>query len=148
MELLIRPYAAADLESVTTIWLTSWESTGVMPPASITVAELRERFPREIAGGWEVHVGVVGREVVGFLALYGDMLEQLFIAPAHQGRGLGKRLLDFVKERRPGGFTLTTASESRAWRFYEREGLLRGPTLIHARFGFPKYQYAWQPRRV
>src|SRR3569833_2795372 len=111
----IRPYAAPDLDRVVTVWLESWRSTGIAAP--VTWDELRARFPQEVARGWEVHVAEEDGVIAGFLALDGDTLEQLFIAPAWQNRGIGKRLLDFAKARRPGGFRRTTALDSRAGRF-------------------------------
>ncbi len=39
-------------------------------------------------------------EVVGFVSMVDDYLAALFIDVKHQGKGYGKRLLNFVKERR------------------------------------------------
>ncbi len=143
MEVAIRPYAASDSDAVTAIWLASWQSTGV--PSPVTLADLRERWPKELAKGWQVHVATSGPEVIGFCAVDGDTLEQLFIAPAHQSRGVGKRMLDFVKSCRPGGFKLHTALNTRAPNFYDREGLTRGELGINPRFGHPIVHYAWDP---
>ena len=72
-------------------------------------AELRERLPREIAGGWFVYVAATDTAIVRFLALQENRLQQLYVAPSMQGRGIGKQLLDFVMAQRPGGFHLTTS---------------------------------------
>lgn len=143
MEISIRSYADSDFDAVSSIWLRSWQSTGV--PAPVTLNELRERWPQELAKGWVIHVATAGPEIVGFLALREDKLEQLFVAPGAQGKGVGKHLLDFAKAARPNGFHLTTALESAAGRFYEREGLTRGETTAHARFGHPIVRYDWRP---
>ncbi len=108
-------------------------------------AELRERFPREVAGGWTVYLATKRTEIVGFLALQEDRLQQLFVAPNMQRRGVGKQLLDFVKEKRLAGCWLTTPTEGRAARFYEREELKRGETSMHARFGHEVVRYDWCP---
>jgi GNAT superfamily N-acetyltransferase len=146
MDISIRPYAETDLDRVVTLWLKSWTSTGVSAARTVSLGDLRRRLPREIAGGWEVHVASLGPEIVGFLALSGDRLDQLFISPRRQGQGIGKLLLDFVKARRPHGFWLTTAAETRAPRFYEREGLLRGETTRHPRFGHAMIRFDWRPK--
>jgi GNAT superfamily N-acetyltransferase len=145
MEIVIRPYAEADFDAVTGVWFTSWESIGIGLPEPSLQTELRERFPREIAGGWSVYVAATGVEIVAFLALQGNRLQQLFVAPSMQGNGVGKHLLDFVKAQRPGGFYLTTPTEGRAARFYEREGLKRGEVSIHPRFGHEVVRYDWYP---
>lgn len=138
----IRPYAAQDFEAVTAIWLSSWQSSGVAAP--VTLAELRERWLRELAGR-QVHVTTVEGEVVGFAALKPGLLDQLFIAPAHQSRRIGKLLLEFAKQKMPEGFELHTALHSRAPAFYEREGLQRRETGVHPRLGHEIVTYRWQP---
>ena len=145
MEIAIRPYAEADFDFLTKVWFASWESIGLGLPTPSMKAELRKQFPHEIAGGWCVHVATAGAEIVGFLTLQKDRLQQLFVAPSLQGRGIGKQLLDFVKAQRPNGFYLTTPTAGRAVRFYEREGMERGETTMLARFGHEVVRYDWRP---
>jgi GNAT superfamily N-acetyltransferase len=143
MEIDIRPYDEADFDPVTDVWFKSWESIGLGIPQPSIQAELCERFPREIAGGWTVYVATKETKIIGFLALDEDRLVQLFDDPSMQNCGVGKQLLDFVKTIRPDGFWLTTPSEGRAARFYEREGMQRGETSMHARFGHEVVRYEW-----
>ena len=61
--------------------------------------------------------------LLGLMVLDGDWVEQLYIDPAWTGRGLGTRLLELGKQRRPDGLQLWTfVSNVRAQRFYERNG--------------------------
>ncbi len=145
MDIVIRPYEEMDFEPVTTVWFASWESIGLDLELPSIRGELRERLPREIANGWCVHVAIAAGEIVGFLALSGNRLQQLFVAPAVQGQGVGKALLNFVKARRPNGFWLITPTQGRAVRFYEREGLKRGETAKHPKFGHEVVRYDWHP---
>ncbi len=142
MTILIRPYAPTDFDAVTAIWLDSWRSTGV--PSPVTLEELRERWPKELAKGWAVNVAVRASDVTGFIAIHDDCIEQLFIAPEHQGQGVGKQLLDYAKVQRPGGFHLTTARDSRSCNFYEREGLIPGIEATHPKFGHQVIEYCWR----
>lgn len=142
-DIAIRPYADQDFDAVTSLWLRSWQSAGV--PSQVTLSEVRERWPDELAAGWIVHVAVAADRILGFIAYRDDILEQLFIAPDCQGRGIGKRLLDFAKAEMPRGFRLHTAAQSRAGRFYEREGLRRGASSTHPRLGHPIVDYLWTP---
>ena len=67
------------------------------------------------------------------MALSDDMVEQLYVAPAWIGRGLGKRLVALAKERRPAGLDLYCfAVNSRARRFYERTGSSRSRSATAA----------------
>ncbi len=141
----IRPYRDSDLDAVAALWHASWESTGVALDELVSLAALRARFPEEIAQGWTVYVAVLDTATVGFVSLSGATLEQLFIAPSHQNRGIGKTLLDFVKRQMPGGFDLITATESRAPKFYEREGLIRREESRHPVHGHRIVRYEWVP---
>jgi GNAT superfamily N-acetyltransferase len=89
-----------------------------------------------------------GDDVVGFMAFHDTELDQLFIDPAHQSRGIGQQLLNFAKAKMSSGFQLTTALDSRAPQFYEREGLMRGETTVHPRFGHQIVQYNRRPENV
>lgn len=142
----IRPYRESDLGAVAALWLASWKSTGVDLDQPVTVADLRNRFPEEVAQGWTVYVATDGAAILGFLSLSEHTLEQLFVAPEHQSRGIGKTLLDFVKTQFPGGFDLITAIESRAPEFYEREGLIRREESLHPVHGHRIVRYEWVPR--
>jgi putative acetyltransferase len=86
MNITIRPYQEADCDAVTFIWRSSWQSTGIAAP--VTLGELRRRWPEELAKGWAVYVATVESVIAGFLALHGDKIEQLFVAPDCQGCGI------------------------------------------------------------
>lgn len=63
MKISIRPYKFSDYEIVTSIWLKSWQSTGI--PAPVKLDDLRQRWPQELAKGWVVHVAVAEDRIVG-----------------------------------------------------------------------------------
>lgn len=85
---------------------------------------------------------------LGLLVLDGDWVEQLYVDPAWTGRGLGTRLLELAKLRRPDGLQLwTLVSNVRAQRFYERNGFSveertdGSGNEEHA----PDLRYVWRP---
>ena len=99
-------------------------------------------------GDHEVWIAENDVGVLGFAVLSSDQLLQIHVEPAQQGRGIGTRLLDQAKERRPAGFTLWTFQKNvGARRFYERHGL----ELVRLTDGEgneerePDVQYAWRP---
>jgi GNAT superfamily N-acetyltransferase len=145
VEIIIRPYRAADEAAVATVWGEGWKSTGVST-GSIVHEELRTELGRQVADGWQLHVATTpDGEVVGYVAISGDTLERLFVSPSVQSQGVGKRLLDFVKTQLPQGFWLTTAVDSRAPRFYAREGLVRGAAAPDPRWGHLQVRFDWRP---
>lgn len=73
----------------------------------------------------EVWVAEVGGDVAGFAALHEGWLEHLYIAPEHQGKGIGSALLDLAMTRNPGGLQLYAFQRNtRARRFYEQRGFV------------------------
>ena len=64
--------------------------------------------------------------LAGFLALClaEQRLDQLFVSPEAQGRGVGSALFDVAVARMPDGFWLSTQpGNHRARAFYERRGM-------------------------
>jgi len=84
---------------------------------AVGAAFLRAPFATLAAVDW------VDLLIIGLMVLAEGWLEQLYLDPAETGNGLGARLLDLAKQRRPGGLQLWTfESNVRARRFYERHG--------------------------
>jgi ribosomal protein S18 acetylase RimI-like enzyme len=96
----------------------------------------------------EVLVAEVNELVVGFIALEGDLVDHLYIAPSFQGRGIGNKLLAMAKELRPSGLTLWTFQRNaRARRFYEARGLVASEFNDGSRNEErePDVRYVWLP---
>src|SRR5207237_805321 len=96
-------------------------------PSEKLLAALQERVPREVHNGWSLYVADDGGQLVAMLAINIPQLylDQLMIAPSHQGRSLGRRLLAFTRELLPDEVWLRCAEgNAKAWRWYEREGFV------------------------
>jgi len=80
-------------------------------------------FTNTILESCDVWVARRNRHVVGLLAIRGNSIEQLYVDPIEQRRGIGTLLLDFAKALSPSRLRLHThqANEG-ARRFYERNG--------------------------
>ena len=104
---------------------------------------------REGRQGREVWVAEVeGGPIVGFLLLEGDWISQLYLGPSWTGRGIGGRLVEIAKRRRPEGLQLWTfQSNRRAQRFYERHGFVaQERTDGHDNMErAPDVRYVWRP---
>jgi len=149
---VLRRARAEDADDLAAILRASMR--GAMPwlPELHTPEEDR-RFLREIVlANDEVWVVEVDGRPAGFAALGSrdgeDYLQHIYLAPEHQGRGLGDALLEHAKQRRPGGFRLWVFQRNEgARRFYERHGL----RLVKLTDGAgneekePDALYGWRP---
>jgi GNAT superfamily N-acetyltransferase len=119
---LIRQAVAADAEAIADVWLTAFGETYSFPPAH-TDAEVRAWVRDGLLPATETWVADASSEVVGFMALRGVSVEQLYVRRPWTGRGIGSRLIALAKERRPEGLELWTFQvNAGARRFYERHG--------------------------
>jgi len=76
-----------------------------------------------VARDSQVWIAAIEEQPVGLLAIRDDLVGQLYVEPAFQGRGIGTALLDLAKELSPHGLSLFThRRNARARAFYERRG--------------------------
>jgi GNAT superfamily N-acetyltransferase len=164
----LRRAAAGDVERMVAVTVAGFETYRAFAPAGWTPPSAADEVERLEALLGEEHVWYLVAEhqgelvgLVGFLAA--DELSfarvddpglahvrQLFVAPAHWGTGLARRLhAAAIDEARARGFTglrlFTPAGQERARRFYEREGWeLTVAAFYDGRIGFEivEYRYA------
>lgn len=143
----IRPARTGDYDDVARVWMESWVSTGLAEASNFLLANLRARIDREIENGWDLFVADDGDRTAAMLALQprDNYLDQLFVAPASQGRGLGRKLLAFTRQRLPDEIWLRCVRENdKAWRWYEREGFVFEKEAIEPATGFMMKYYRWK----
>ena len=122
-DLTLRPGTIADAEAVAGIQLAARRGAA-MPPGVHTDDEVRA-FLRGRLGEDEVWVAESGDDVVGYARFTPTWLDDLYVLPSHAGRGVGSALLDVVKARLPGGFSLWVFEmNAPALAFYASHGLV------------------------
>lgn len=111
-------------------------------PGRITVADY-EDFVQGRGRSWVLEQdGPQGRQIVGFSAADGETatIWALFVDPAHEGRGHGRRLLQpavaWLWARGAATVGLSTAPGTRADRFYRAGGWLVTGTSPHGELEF------------
>jgi GNAT superfamily N-acetyltransferase len=85
--------------------------------------------------------------IVAMMVLGAASLDHLYVAPGHQGRGLGTRLLELAREQRPAGIGLWAFQRNGPARdFYERRGFVPVEfTPGDNEEGEPDVRYEWRP---
>jgi ribosomal protein S18 acetylase RimI-like enzyme len=144
---IIRPARPEEYDAIARVWMNSWVSTGLSEASNFLLANLRARVTSEMEKGWSLFVADDGGTLAAMLALHlpGKYLDQLFVAPAYQGRSLGRTLLAFTRKHLPDEIHLRCVRENeRAWRWYEREGFMFEEEKVEPMTGFVMKYYRWK----
>jgi GNAT superfamily N-acetyltransferase len=143
----VRRAGPDDAGAIADIFIASFEPLLSFLPLLHTHEEDRA-FIRDLVDRHEVWLAEEEGRTLGFAAISDAKLEQLYVHPDEQGRGIGGALLAKTKERRPTGFTLWVFQQNeRARRFYETHGL----ALVELTDGSgneertPDALYEWRP---
>lgn len=148
LHLDIRPARPDEYDAVARVWLDSWESIGISNEKDLGYEALCKRLPEEVAGGWSLYVAELDDALAGMLAFdrADERLDEVFVAPAFKGDGVGGALLAFAKAEMPDGIHLRTATlntHARDW--YMREGFVEGETTRLEDFDRDVVAYRWRP---
>ena len=128
---MIRKLQKADVIKVADIWLDSNVKTHNFIPA---------QYWKQA----EVYVYESNGEIQGFIGLNGEYIEGIFVCDKLQSQGIGKLLLDFIKERRTGLSLNVYEKNTRAIHFYQREGFEIQDEGIDEATGEKDYVMIWQ----
>ncbi len=155
-DLVIRRAEPRDATGIGDVWLASWRATFEFPP-SHPDDDVRRWLADELVPNHETWVAVdrghpgADERVVGLMAVSFSMVEQLYLAPDWIGRGLGRRLIELAKTRRPTGLELFCfQANQRARSFYEHHGFLAVATGdgSNNQEHQPDIRYAWRPHHL
>lgn len=147
-KLMIRAYRLEDFDPVTILWRISREKS--VPEFQMMKGhffyEDQNYFQNHILKENQVWVATLGDQPVGFMAINGEFIDQLYIHPNHWRQGIGQALLDFARQSSPEHlwlYTLQINANARA--FYEKNG------FVAEKFGVspppesePDVEYHWR----
>lgn len=139
---MIRKLRKADINSVAEIWLDANRKAHAFIPASYwerNFASVKEKLPQA-----EVYVYETDQGIQGFLGLSGEYIEGLFVLEEAQAHGIGKCLLDDAKDRKPALRLNVYQKNTRAIRFYRREGFQIQCEGLDADTGEPDCEMIWR----
>jgi GNAT superfamily N-acetyltransferase len=149
----LRAATADDAAAIASIWHGGWADghLGNVPDGLVA-----HRHPEHFARLAESRianttVATSGDEVIGFVTVVGDEVEEVYVAPQARGSAVASALLahaeSVVAERADVAWLAVVAGNARARRFYERQGWRdAGPITYMAeidggRFEVPCHRY-------
>jgi putative acetyltransferase len=144
----LRAFAEIDLTALIDVWAAAWSATGLPVDFEARRAWIDDRLRTLRAAGAEIVVGLdASDKPAGFVTIdpNSGYLDQLCVAPTERGSGLASALLNEAKRRSPGVVELdVNEANSRARRFYEREGfsIVGGGVSPHS--GLPTLKMRWR----
>ena len=127
-DVTLRDATAGDAARVAQVWESAWRDghVGHIPDELLVHRTTRSFVDRTPAMLDRTVVAELGGQVVGFVTLSGDELEQLFVDASARGTGVASLLLaEGARRLRAAGATpwlAVVTGNARARRFYEREG--------------------------
>lgn len=117
---MIRKLQRSDIDRVAEIWL----NTNLKAHDFISEQYWRGNFDmvKEALSQAEVYVYESDGKVQGFIGLDGEYIKGIFVSDEMQSQGIGKVLLDHAKSRKSKLRLNVYRKNTRAIRFYQREG--------------------------
>ena len=117
---MIREFQRDDINKVADIWLNTNIKTHNFIPAQYWKSNFRS--VKEALLLAEVYVYEYDTEIQGFIGLNDEYMEGIFVRDEMQSQGIGKLLLNFVKEKKTKLYLNVYQKNTRAIHFYQREG--------------------------
>jgi GNAT superfamily N-acetyltransferase len=146
--MILRPFQSADLDQVIALWYDTWHHTFPELTHPHPQAAWKQRFQREFVNRASIWVAECSGVIAGFVVVMTEQqyLEQLFVVPPFQHRGIGGVLLDKAKSLCPQGLRLHTLQHNKAaCTFYERHDFRPTSVGVNKINGQPSVEYTWTP---
>ncbi|MGA7869445.1 MAG: GNAT family N-acetyltransferase [Candidatus Binatus sp.] len=125
MAVSFRRATAADAPEVATVYIASRRGAAEYLPTVGTDAEIRAFVIHRMIPERECWVAEIDGRIVAVLVLHDDEVDQFYVAPDDQRRGVGDAMLAHAKRLRPAGLRLWAFQRNApARRFYEARGFI------------------------
>ena len=142
----LRSYRAEDEDAAIELWRQTWQQAYPSIEFTARVAWWRERWRNELAPNAAIVVAEQAHALIGFVTIDGSgYLDQLVVSPDHWGAKLATALVDEAKRLSPDRITLLVNKDNtRAIRFYERNGFEHAGEDVNPTSGRPVLKMAWK----
>jgi putative acetyltransferase len=143
---VLRPYKESDEDAAIALWLKTWQQTYPSIDFAARVPWWRERWRSELVPNAAIIVAEDADALAGFVTIDAHAyLDQLVVAPEHWGSELADALVNEAKRLSPDSITLLVNDDNtRAIRFYERNGFVRAGHDVNPTSGRPVLKMIWR----
>ncbi len=119
---MIRSFQISELDILMKIWL----ETNLSAHSFIDKSYWQNNYERvqEMLPKANLYVYEEDNKIQGFIGLSDNYIAGIFVYPSYQSKGIGKVLLDFVKEKQSFLTLQVYQKNYRALTFYKREGFV------------------------
>ena len=139
---MIRELRKADINRVANIWL----DTNITAHYFISAQYWKSNFElvKELLLQATVYVYEDNQEILGFIGLNDEYIEGIFVSDEMQSRGIGKMLLDYIKDKKDRLQLKVYQKNVRAMSFYQREGFTIQSERMDEFTGETEYVMDWE----
>ena len=117
---MIRKLQKADINRVADIWLKTNLTAHFFISEQYWISNYE--FVKELLPQAEVYVYEDDKMIQGFIGINDEYIEGIFVSDEMQSRGIGKILLDYIKDKKDRLQLKVYQKNVRAMSFYQREG--------------------------
>ena len=139
---MIRKLEKTDIDQVAKIWLKSNLTAHDFIPEKYWKDHFN--MVKEQLLQAEVYVYEDCQNISGFIGIMDEYVEGLFISEKMRSQGIGKQLLDFVKNKKRKLSLNVYQKNTRAVHFYQREGFKIGCESIDEDTNEKDYEMIWK----
>ena len=139
---MIRKLQKVDINRVADIWLKTNLKAHFFIPEQYWISNYE--FVKEMLPQAEVYVYEDDKMIQGFIGINDEYIEGIFVSDEMQSRGIGKMLLDYIKDKKDRLQLKVYQKNVRAMSFYQREGFTIQSERMNEFTGETEYVMNWE----
>ena len=139
---MIRKLQKADINRAADIWLKTNLKAHFFIPEQYWISNYE--FVKEMLPQAEVYEYEDDKMIQGFIGINDEYIEGIFVSDEMQSRGIGKILLDYIKDKKDRLQLKVYQKNVRAMSFYQREGFTIQSEEMDEFTGEKEYVMNWE----
>ena len=141
---MIRKLQKVDINRVADIWLKTNLKAHFFIPEQYWISNYE--FVKEMLPQAEVYVYEDDKMIQGFIGVSDEYIEGIFVSDEMQLCGIGKMLLDYIKDKKDRLQLKVYQKNVRAMSFYQREGFTIQSESMDEFTGEKEYVMNWESK--